>query len=48
MAEACDDGEAVVELAGLESDSLLMMGRFDEAAETGLRAMRYAREPAAT
>jgi DNA-binding CsgD family transcriptional regulator/tetratricopeptide (TPR) repeat protein len=44
LAEASGDGVALVEVAGLESDSLVKLGRFDEAAEAGLRAMRYARE----
>jgi DNA-binding NarL/FixJ family response regulator len=44
LAEASGDGEAIVDLAMAESDTLLKIGRFDEAAEAGLRGLQVARE----
>jgi DNA-binding CsgD family transcriptional regulator len=44
LAEASRDGEALVEVALDESDILLKLGRFDQAAGAGLRAVRIARE----
>ena len=35
LAEASDDGETLVEVAGDESEILLKLGRFDQAAEAG-------------
>ena len=44
LAEASGAGEALLEVACGESDLLLKTGRFDEAAEAGLRGLRAARE----
>jgi len=44
LAEASGDGEAVLEVAGDESDLLLKTGRFDEAAAAGLRGVQAAHE----
>jgi DNA-binding CsgD family transcriptional regulator/tetratricopeptide (TPR) repeat protein len=44
LAEASGDGEAVVDVAEDESDTLLKMGRFDRAAEAGLRGLQAAHE----
>ena len=44
LAEASGDGEALVEVAADESDILLKTGRFDRAAEAGLRGVQAGRE----
>jgi tetratricopeptide (TPR) repeat protein len=44
QAEASGDGEALVEVAADESDILLKTGRFDRAAEAGLRGVLAGRE----
>ena len=44
LAEASTDGEAILGVAWAESDLLLKTGRFDEAAEAGLRGLQAARE----
>jgi DNA-binding CsgD family transcriptional regulator/tetratricopeptide (TPR) repeat protein len=44
LAEASGSGEAVLDVAWGQSDILLKTGRFDEAAEAGLRSLRAARE----
>ena len=44
LAEASGDGEALVEIAADESDILLKTGRFDRAAEAGLRGVQAGRE----
>jgi hypothetical protein len=44
LAEAAGDGEALLEVAVAESDILLKTGRFDQAAEAGLRGLQVARE----
>jgi DNA-binding CsgD family transcriptional regulator/tetratricopeptide (TPR) repeat protein len=44
LAEASGDAEALVEVAVAESDILLKTGRFDLAAEAGLRGVQAARE----
>jgi DNA-binding CsgD family transcriptional regulator len=44
LAEASGDGEVLVEFASDESDMLLKTGRFDRAAEAGLRGVQAGRE----
>jgi ATP/maltotriose-dependent transcriptional regulator MalT len=44
LAQASGDAETLVEVAGNESEILLKLGRFDQAAEAGLRGVRFARE----
>jgi DNA-binding CsgD family transcriptional regulator len=44
LAEASGDGAALAMVAGDEADLLLKTGRFEEAAEAGLRGVRAARE----
>jgi hypothetical protein len=44
LAEASGDGAAVLGVAWAESDLLLKTGRFDEAAQAGLRGLKAARE----
>jgi tetratricopeptide (TPR) repeat protein len=44
LAEASGSGEAVLDVAWGQSDILLKTGRFDEAAEAGLRSLQAARE----
>jgi ATP/maltotriose-dependent transcriptional regulator MalT len=44
LAEASGDGEALVDVAGDESDMLLKTGQFDRAAEVGLRGVQAAHE----
>jgi ATP/maltotriose-dependent transcriptional regulator MalT len=44
LAEASGDGEALAEVAADESDILLKTGRFDRAAEAGLRGVQAGRE----
>jgi DNA-binding CsgD family transcriptional regulator/tetratricopeptide (TPR) repeat protein len=44
LAEAAGDGEAFLEVACGESDTLLKTGRFDQAVEAGLRGLKVASE----
>jgi ATP/maltotriose-dependent transcriptional regulator MalT len=44
LAEASGDGEALLQVAIGESDTLLKTGRFDQAAEAGLRGLQVARK----
>jgi ATP/maltotriose-dependent transcriptional regulator MalT len=44
LAETSGDPDALVDVAGDESDTLLKMGQFEQAAEAGLRGLQTARE----
>jgi DNA-binding CsgD family transcriptional regulator len=44
VAQAAADGQALLRLAVTESDALLMMGKFQAAAEVGLRGLQAARQ----
>ena len=44
LAESSRDGEALIDVAGYESDILLKTARFGDAAEAGLRGVQAARE----